>query len=895
MSQRRPGEAPPGVDVRIPPHGRGRASVERPGPAAAQPAAAPSAPTGGRAFHRGAPSGGTRPGQEGVTGVAESLAKTQLSKSSNGSNGASNGPGSNGPNGNGNGSAPSVGRGATRGRRDRGIEIIRTRSADLENKKGTSGQEVHILSNYFRLFSKTNWRLLQYRVDFKPDEDQTFIRKMLVRDVKDRLPKYMFDGTVMFCCESLTADKSPLILTTKRKRDEQVMEITFKEVGELQPTDHHYLQFLSIILRNCLEKLELQLLGRNYYDQKAATIMKDFKLELWPGYVTAIHQHENNILLCCEVSTKVLRTDNVLDQLKECYRRDSRNFQKLAEGMLLGAIVITRYNNRTYRIDEIAWDRNVNETFDLRDGSKIDYKTYYANKYNCKINDAQQPLLVSMPKVREARGGVSGPVFLIPELCNMTGLSDEQRANFNLMKDIAKYTRQAPDKRIESLNKFSQRISNTPEIKTMLAEWNLQFSKDLEKFNARILPPEHILGGKGSKTSYQLENADWGNCFRKWSMVSVASCSKWAVIYPPRDEESTKAFVSSLIKVGPSLGLCLGNPKFVKLLDNRPATYIQQLDRVIDLGPEIVMIVIPNNKGEHYTAVKKKCYLDKPIPSQVMTGTVLGKPKGLMSVATKVAIQMNCKLGGEPWNVPIPLKGTMIVGFDTYHDSERKGTSVGAVVSSLNDHFTKYSSTVMFHKSNEEITAGMNTAMTKALRRYREANGSLPSRIIFYRDGVGDGQIEYVRDQEIGAIKQCFRENGLDGELKFTFIIVSKRINTRFFSNGNNGGRVGNPPSGTVVDDVVTLPYRYDFFLVSQSVRQGTVNPTSYNVIEDNSGLKPDHLQKLSYKLTHLYYNWPGTVRVPAPCQYAHKLAFLVGQSLHREPSEKLENLLFYL
>ena len=70
---------------------------------------------------------------------------------------------------------------------------------------------------------------------------------------------------------------------------------------------------------------------------------------------------------------------------------------------------------------------------------------------------------------------------------------------------------------------------------------------------------------------------------------------------------------------------------------------------------------------------------------------------------------------------------------------------------------------------------------------------------------------------------------------------------------------------------------RYDFFLVSQSVRQGTVNPTSYNVIKDTSGLKPKHIQQLTYKLTHLYYNWPGTVRVPAPCQYAHKLAFMVS------------------
>ena len=48
-----------------------------------------------------------------------------------------------------------------------------------------------------------------------------------------------------------------------------------------------------------------------------------------------------------------------------------------------------------------------------------------------------------------------------------------------------------------------------------------------------------------------------------------------------------------------------------------------------------------------------------------------------------------------------------------------------------------------------------------------------------FRDGVGEGQIEYVKQQEIEAIKKCFKDNGLDDQLKFTFIIVSKRINTR--------------------------------------------------------------------------------------------------------------------
>jgi hypothetical protein len=61
-------------------------------------------------------------------------------------------------------------------------------------------------------------------------------------------------------------------------------------------------------------------------------------------------------------------------------------------------------------------------------------------------------------------------------------------------------------------------------------------------------------------------------------------------------------------------------------------------------------------------------------------------------------------------------------------------------------------------------------------------------------------------------------------------------------------------------NDFFCLSCRYDFFLVSQSVRQGTVSPTSYNVISDNLGLGPDKLQRLTYKLTHLYFNWSVSI-----------------------------------
>ena len=44
-----------------------------------------------------------------------------------------------------------------------------------------------------------------------------------------------------------------------------------------------------------------------------------------------------------------------------------------------------------------------------------------------------------------------------------------------------------------------------------------------------------------------------------------------------------------------------------------------------------------------------------------------------------------------------------------------------------------------------------------------------------------------------------------------------------------------------------------------------------------------------------MYYNWQGIIRVPAPCQYAHKLAFLMGQSIHKEPNTRLDDLLYCL
>jgi len=168
--------------------------------------------------------------------------------------------------------------------------------------------------------------------------------------------------------------------------------------------------------------------------------------------------------------------------------------------------------------------------------------------------------------------------------------------------------------------------------------------------------------------------------------------------------------------------------------------------------------------------------------------------------------------------------------------------------------------------------------------------------VFFYRDGVGEGQLYHVTQVELEAIKTSIKlkceEDNLE-DIKLTFIIVTKRINTRLFLELRNGCQ--NPVPGTIVDDHITLPERWDFFLVAPLARQGTVSPTSYNIIYERNILDAEKIQRLSFKLSHAYYNWSGTVAVPAPCQYAHKLAYLTGVATKDQTHPNLDNLLYFL
>lgn len=78
---------------------------------------------------------------------------------------------------------------------------------------------------------------------------------------------------------------------------------------------------------------------------------------------------------------------------------------------------------------------------------------------------------------------------------------------------------------------------------------------------------------------------------------------------------------------------------------------------------------------------------------------------------------------------------------------------------------------------------------------------------------------------------------------------------------------------GTVVDKVICHPKMKEFFLVSHESGLGTAKPAKYIVIRDDSGLKLDDIQQLTYNLCHLFPRCNRAVSYPAPAYLAHLVA----------------------
>lgn len=71
---------------------------------------------------------------------------------------------------------------------------------------------------------------------------------------------------------------------------------------------------------------------------------------------------------------------------------------------MIGTTVLTDYNNKTYRVDDVDWKSSPEATFETKNGP-VSFIDYYFKTYQIKIKDRKQPMLISKASARNLRSG----------------------------------------------------------------------------------------------------------------------------------------------------------------------------------------------------------------------------------------------------------------------------------------------------------------------------------------------------------------------------------------------------------------------------------------------------------------------------------------------------------
>ena len=196
---------------------------------------------------------------------------------------------------------------------------------------------------------------------------------------------------------------------------------------------------------------------------------------------------------------------------------------------------------------------------------------------------------------------------------------------------------------------------------------------------------------------------------------------------------------------------------------------------------------------------------------------------------------------------------------------------------------------LLIHRFSQGI-AELSDMIIERLQAFRRRSNVLPKRMIIFRDGVSEvwlpshilycpltqqkqGQYDKVIKEELPQILEAFKRIDAKNDKyhpTLSIVICGKRHNARFYPTDSEfADRNGNTRPGTVVDKGVTSMLDFDFYLQAHAGLQGTVKPTHYVVIYDESSLTADMVQQGVHAASYLYARATKAVSLVPPAYYA--------------------------
>ncbi|KAK7280055.1 hypothetical protein RJT34_25117 [Clitoria ternatea] len=672
------------------------------------------------------------------------------------------------------------------------------------------------------------------------------------------------------------------------------------------------LQILDIVLRELSSKRYCPI-GRSFFSPDIRTPQRLGEgLESWCGFYQSIRPTQMGLSLNIDMASAAfiepLPVVEFVGQLlgKDVLSRplsdaDRIKIKKALRGV---KVEVTHRGSvrRKYRVSGLTSQTTRELVFPVDENSTMkSVVEYFQEMYGFTIQHTHLPCLQV--------GNQKKANYLPMEACKIVeGQRYTKRLNEKQITALLKVTCQRPRDRENDILRTIQH--NAYDQDPYAKEFGIKISEKLASVEARILPAPWLKYHESGKEKNCLPQVGQWNMMNK-KMINGMTVNRWACINFSRSVQDSVArtFCNELAQMCQVSGMEFNPEPVIPVYNAKPELVEKALKHVYHVSAnktkgkelELLLAILPDNNGSLYGDLKRICETDLGLISQCcLTKHVFKITKQYLA---NVSLKINVKMGGrntvllDALSCRIPLVSdipTIIFGADVTHpeNGEDSSPSIAAVVASQDwPEVTKYAGLVCAQAHRQELIQDLYKTWHDPVRgtvsggmirdllvSFRKATGQKPLRIIFYRDGVSEGQFYQVLLYELDAIRKACASLEPNYQPPVTFIVVQKRHHTRLFANNyrdrSSTDKSGNILPGTVVDSKICHPTEFDFYLCSHAGIQGTSRPAHYHVLWDENNFTPDGIQSLTNNLCYTYARCTRSVSVVPPAYYAHLAAF---------------------
>ncbi|KAK3837132.1 MAG: Piwi domain-containing protein [Linnemannia elongata] len=786
---------------------------------------------------------------------------------------------------------------------------------------GKVGKAVNIHSNFFEVKQLPNITIHHYDVTVTPDVPPPVNRKVFEQlttsyresDLNGARP--VFDGRKnIFSPKAFPFDSRTFEVRSDACLSACSFKVKVKKASTINLEElHRFLNGRSALTNNCLTAImALDVLIRHQPAMLYATVGRSFytpigkqalagPLDVWRGFYQSARPALGKMMINMDVSAtaffssgsllelaaKISNVRNVDDLRRTSPPINWRKIEKTIKGLRF-TVSHRERARRSFKVFALTETTAKDTKFKLQPRSnsdpaapeeevETDLVTYFKKAYNINLNFPMLPCV-------QAGKNITLPI----ELCSVIeGQRYMKKLDERQTADMVKFTSQPPHARANNI-KDGLKILKYDDNE-YLKDFGMKVSSEMVQIKARLLPaPTVCYHAQSRDANFVPRDGAWSLMNKK--VAQGTTLGSWGIVVFGTERDcplpQVNKFVRELIVSCTETGMTIPN-KSPPVMYNNPHGDIEshlknawiQTGNAVKSQPQLLVCILPNTGVPLYAEIKRVTDTVLGVSSQCVQMKHTRDPK--KQYCSNVCLKINVKLGGVNQHLaagmmPFLAKPTLVLGGDVSHPQPGDNTrpSIASLVGSMDNKAARYAATVRVQTARTETIADLGDMTVELLRTFYQNCGRKPERILFYRDGVSEGQFAEVLKTEVADLKAACQKLEAGYKPTITFVVVQKRHHTRFFPmRRDEGDRIGNCLPGTVVDQEVVHPVEFDFYLQSHAGLLGTSRPAHYYVLYDDNKFSSDELQDLSYKLCHLYARCTRTVSYVPPAYYAHIVA----------------------